>query len=58
MAKVEMTFKTDHADLYRDENGNLIVHLIGVDDDELLASLNKLKADQAALAAGTQAAAN
>ena len=37
--KLELTFKTDHADLLRNDAGELVVHLIGVDEDELNQSV-------------------
>lgn len=39
MGKINLRFITDHADLFRDENNNLVVNLIGVDEDELNAAI-------------------
>lgn len=50
--KLELTFKTDHADLYRDEQDNLIIHLAGVDEGELMDAINNFKA---AMEAGQKA---
>lgn len=36
---MELTFKTGHADLYRQPNGDLMVHLVDVDEGELMAAI-------------------
>lgn len=44
---MELTFKTAHADLYR-EGDQLFVHLVGVDLAELNAAVVKFQEEQAA----------
>lgn len=39
MAKIELRFKTDHADLFRNENDELVVHLVGVDEAEVMTAI-------------------
>lgn len=33
--KLELTFKVEHADLLRNEQGELIAHVVGIDELEL-----------------------
>lgn len=44
--KIEISFETEHADLFRDEEEKLIVHAVGVELEELEAEIAKFKKSQ------------
>lgn len=52
---IELTFSVEHADMYRNAEGELIVHAIGVDVDDLLTNILAFKQEQKAKAAVEQA---
>lgn len=40
MAKVELTFISDNADLSRNENGQLVVHIVGAEDTDITSAIS------------------
>jgi hypothetical protein len=42
--KIELTVVVEHADLKRDENDNLVAHLVGISEKELLAAIERYRA--------------
>lgn len=40
-SKLEMTIKVEHADMYQNEKGELMLHILGLDEADLNDALNE-----------------
>lgn len=53
--KIELSFLTEHADLYRDADENLICHLVGVEEADLINGIANYHAEIAKAKAAAEA---